>query len=83
MRTPMSAAEAFDGQVERTIGEGKEGAKENEVRKVEKQALHKAIDDQLELREGRMTEAILQGDTDKLWDLITAAIENGSYTTWA
>lgn len=43
----------------------------------EKDALHKAIDQQLEQREGRLTEAILQGDTGKLWDLITAAIENG------
>ena len=59
------------------VEEGKDGAKEHEIRKAEKQALHVAIDHQLEQREGRMTEAILQGDTGKLWGLITAAIEHG------
>ena len=59
------------------VEEGKDGAKENEIRKAEKQALHVAIDHQLEQRDGRMTEAILQGDTGKLWELITAAVGNG------
>ena len=57
--------------------EGKDGAKENEIRKAEKRALHVAIDQQLDQREGRMTGASFQGDTGKLWDLITAAIEHG------
>ena len=73
----MSAADAFEEKLERMIEEGKEGAKENEIRKAEKQALHKAIDDHLEIREGRMIEAILEGTTDKMWDLITASVEKG------
>ena len=62
----MSAADAFEERVERMVEEGKDGAKENEIRKAEKRTLHVAIDHQLEQREGRMTEAIFQGDTGKL-----------------
>ena len=70
LRKPTSAAEAFEERVERITKETKESkgeANENEVRKAEKTALHKAIDEQLEQREGRMTEAILQGQAEKLW----------------
>ena len=77
LRKPMSAADAFEEKVARICEEKKEGGNENKIRHDEKQALHDAIDHQLEKREGRMTEAIFQGDTGKLWDLITAAFENG------
>ena len=60
----------------RLLAEGKDGATENEIRKAEKKALRGAIDQQLDQIEGRMAEAIFQGDTGKLWGLITAAIEN-------
>ena len=73
----MSVADAFEEQIVRLLAEGKDGATENEIRKTEKEALHEAIDLQLDRREGRMAEAIFQSDTGKLWDLITAAIENG------
>ena len=73
----MSASEAFEEKVERLVEEAKNGAKEDEIRRAEKQALHKAIDEQLQQRECRMTEAIHQGDIGKLWDLITAAVGNG------
>ena len=73
----MSAADAFEEKIARLTEEGKDGAKENETRKAEKEALHEAIDQQLYQREGRMAEAVLQGDTAKLWGLITAAIESG------
>ena len=72
----MSAADAFKEKIVRLLAEGKDGATENEIRKTEKEALHEAIDLQLGRREGRMAEAIFQGDTGKLWDLIAAAIEN-------
>ena len=83
LRKPMSASDAFEEKVERMVEEGKDGAKENEIRKAEKQALHVAIDHQLEQREGRMTEAILQGDTGKLWGLKRQLSNTVSYTTWA
>ena len=74
----MSAADAFEEKIVRLLAEGTDGATENEIRKAEKKALHEAIDQQLDQREGRMAEAIFQGDTGKLWDLITAAIGNCS-----
>ena len=77
LRKPKSACDAFEEKVARMVEEGKDGAKENETRKAETQALRLAIDQQLEQRECRMSNAIFQGDTGKLWDLITAAIENG------
>ena len=77
LRKPTSAAEAFEERIEQMAKEGKNDLKENQVRKAEKKALHEAIDEQLEQREGRMMEAILQGNTEKLWGLIAAAIENG------
>ena len=67
----------FGENVLRLTEECKDGAKENEIRKAEQKALHVAIDQQLDQREGRMIDAVFQGDTGKLWDLITAAIEHG------
>ena len=50
LRQPMSAADAYEEKVERLVEEGKDGAQENEIRRAEKQALHDAIDHQLEQR---------------------------------
>ena len=51
LRKPMSAAEAFEEAIEEKIKNNKD-LNENEVRKAEKEAIHKAIDDQLWMREG-------------------------------
>ena len=76
MRKPRSAAEAFEEAIEEKIKDNKD-LNENEVRRNEKNALRQAIDDQISPREWRMSLAVKQGNADKLWDLIAAAIENG------
>ena len=76
LRKPRSAAEAFEQRIDDKIKDNKD-LNENEVRRNEKNALHQAIDDQISLREWRMSLAVKQGNADKLWDLIAAAIENG------
>ena len=76
LRKPRSAAEAFEERIEEMMKENKD-LNENEVRRKEKDALHQAIDEQISLREWRMSLAVNQSNADKLWDLIAAAIENG------
>ena len=72
----MGAAEAFEEGIEAKM-KNKKDLNENEGRRNEKKALHQAIDEQITLREWRMALAVYQGNADKLWDLIAAAIENG------
>ena len=54
---------------------GNEEANENIMRKEEKEQLHAIMKIQVTKRHHRLTYAAHLGDTDTLWDLITAAME--------
>ena len=55
--------------------ESYQGQTEHDIRKRNREALHTAIDDQLERRENSLKHAVKVKDTGMQWDLVAAAVE--------
>lgn len=74
LRQVDSAAIAIQEKIQSCIGDktGKEATEEN---KVQVERLHAYMNMELEKRTDRMQEAQEQADAHRLWDLITAAVE--------
>ena len=73
-------AEAFEEAVSAKVKQSREadpGGEDtaHDVRAAEKSFLHLLMDKQLEERKFRIEDAIANGDTDRIWQLVVAAIE--------
>ena len=80
LRKPTSAAEAFEDKIAEKLKED-DKLKENDVRKEEKKKLHGHMKDQIEKRIHRLEHAKHTRNTDRLWDLIVASMEE-SFTEY-
>ena len=54
-----------------------QGGEANKARQISIDEMHARMDEQAERRWTRMQEAAQMGNTDRLWDLITATMEEG------
>ena len=74
LRKPESAAEAIQAKIKERVAD-KTGKETSEVKRQQMEELHKYMDEEVGLRTCKVQEAKQSKDANRLWDLVTAAVE--------